>query len=221
MSESEHRSDDSLDEHLRSAIVALARPASPTGVVEAIKRRITHRRRIARYSIAAALVMMLSGGAIAAVTVTSSDAPLVSTSATKATAPTSPIAPKPGSSPGPRPRPCPPDQVEPSMATGSYCGPSPQRGNGLGADGVCTGQEAIPPCGPGVVPNQYYAYTVPGTCDGLIIFDGQRWVAELTPPTAVPDTYVWMQLSPESALRWIGPTGSVGYRPYTGQPLGA
>jgi hypothetical protein len=215
--------DTDLDRRLQSAIVAMSRPASPTGVVESIHQRVGRRTRVMRFSIGAAVVVILVGGAIAAVTLTSSNARPVSHSATKATSSTSssPLRKVPSgaqSSPPPAPRPCPANQVEPSMATGSFCGPLPPRGNGLGADGVCTGQETTPPCGPGVVPNRYYAYTLPGKCDGLFIFDGRRWVAELTPsPDA--NTYVWMQLSAADAVRWIGPTGSVGFRPYSGLPV--
>jgi hypothetical protein len=118
------------------------------------------------------------------------------------------------------PRPCPADDSVPSMATGSFCGPPPPAGNGVGTDGVCTGQETTPPCGPGIIPNRYYAYTMPGTCSGLIFFDGRQWVAELTPPTPVPDADVWMQLTAGGTHRWISPRGSVGFKPYTGQTLG-
>lgn len=104
------------------------------------------------------------------------------------------------------------------MATGRYCGPAPTAGNGLGTDGLCTGQESSPPCGAGVVRDRYYAYTMPGTCQGLIIFDGQQWVSELPPVTRVPPFYVWMRLGADT-LGFIAPTGAVGFEPYHGQAL--
>jgi hypothetical protein len=105
------------------------------------------------------------------------------------------------------------------MATGTYCGPPPPNGNGAGPNGTCNGTETVPPCGPGVVPGRYYAYTMPGTCSGLVIFDGKQWVAELTPPRPVADFDVWMRLEPDGSLGWIGPDGAVGFQPSTGQPL--
>ena len=105
------------------------------------------------------------------------------------------------------------------MATGRYCGPAPTAGNGLGADGLCTGRESLPPCGAGVVPGRFYAYTVPGTCQGLVTFDGRQWVSELPPVTAVPAFYVWMSLSADGSLGFIAPTGAVGFEPYNGQTL--
>lgn len=119
---------------------------------------------------------------------------------------------------GPIP-PCPADVVVPTVTGGRYCGPVPPAGNGLGPNGVCTGQETTVPCGPGVTIGEYYAYTVPGTCDGLIVFDGRRWVSELPPTTPVPDFYVWMRLSANGTLRFTGPAGSISFTPYTGQPL--
>jgi hypothetical protein len=121
--------------------------------------------------------------------------------------------------PPPRPAPCPTDVMVPTMATGSFCGPQPTAGNGLGPDGQCTGQETGPPCGPGVVVNHYYAFTLPGTCNGLIVFDGRRWVSELPPPTPVPDLDVWMRLTSTGTVGFIGPKGAVGFVPYTGQTL--
>ena len=107
------------------------------------------------------------------------------------------------------------------MATGRYCGPQPLAGTGLGLNGECTGREAAPPCGPGVIPDHYYAYTMLGSCSGLIIFDGRRWVSELPPPTPVPAFDVWMRLTGSGTLGWISPRGAVGFQPYTGQPLHA
>jgi hypothetical protein len=123
-----------------------------------------------------------------------------------------------GSSSAPRtPPPCPTHAVKPSDKTGTYCGPTPYAGNGLGPGGECTGQESKPPCGPGVVIGRYYAYTLPVRCDGLIVFGGRRWYATLTPPTDEPDIDVWMRLESAHSARWISPLGSVGYLPDTGQ----
>ena len=121
--------------------------------------------------------------------------------------------------PAPIPPPCAPNVTIPTDASGRYCGPIPPAGNGLGPDGACTGTEVTVPCGAGVTIGQYYAFTVPGGCDGLIIFDGQRWVSELAPSTPVPDFYVWMRLDADGTLRYISPTGSVGFNPYSGQTL--
>ena len=123
------------------------------------------------------------------------------------------------STPAPIPPPCAPNVTVPTFATGRYCGPTPPAGNGLGSEGVCSGAELTVPCAAGVTIGQYYAFTVPGGCDGLIIFDGRSWVSELSPPTPVPDFYVWMRLGADGTLRYISPTGSVGFTPYTGQSL--
>jgi hypothetical protein len=124
-----------------------------------------------------------------------------------------------GSEPAPNPPPCPAGLTAPTVIDGQYCGPPPPAGNGLGPGGVCIGNETTTPCGPGVTVGQYYAYTVPGTCDGLIIFDGKRWVSELPPPYPVPDFHVWLGLSADGVLRFIGPLGQVSFTPYTGQSL--
>jgi hypothetical protein len=127
---------------------------------------------------------------------------------------------KPGfgvSSIPPTPPPCPKHALKPSDKTGRYCGPAPHAGNGLGPGGECTGQESKPPCGPGVVVGRYYAYTLPVKCNGLIVFDGRRWYATLTPPTDEPDIDVWMRLESTNSARWISSLGSVGFIPDTGQ----
>ena len=105
------------------------------------------------------------------------------------------------------------------MATGSFCGPPPTAGNGLGPDGECTGQETFTPCGSDAVPGRYYDYTLPGTCNGLIDFDGRQWVSELPPPNPEPPMNVWMRLSQGGEVGYIAPTGAVGFMPYSGQSL--
>jgi hypothetical protein len=120
--------------------------------------------------------------------------------------------------PPPEPKPCPVPSPEPSMVTGQYCGPVPPPGNGLGPNGECTGREATVPCAAGVVAGKYYAFTLPGRCDGVVIFDGRRWISELPPPTNVSDFDVWMRLDPTGRLGFIGPRGVVGFDPDTGQP---
>jgi len=115
--------------------------------------------------------------------------------------------------PAPLPSPCPVSSSVPSMASGSYCGPPPHAGNGDGPDGVCTGREASPPCAQGAVVGQYYAYTVPGGCDGRVIFAGGFWDSELPAPSAGPSAYGWVRLDPSGELRLLSPSGSVGFRP--------
>lgn len=112
--------------------------------------------------------------------------------------------------PPPIPAPCPSGLTAPSIATGSFCGPKPERGNGNGPDGLCDGTETAPPCGPGVVTDKYYDFTLPGNC-GVVRFDGRYWVSELPPPRPVPNSYVWMAIGPGGA-GWIGPDGAVGFK---------
>lgn len=115
--------------------------------------------------------------------------------------------------PGPLPS-CPsPAGNRPSDALGTFCGPSPHAGNGLGPDGTCTGAETGPPCGPGAVPGRYYAYTVPGSCEQGLIFDARRWDSELPPPTPIPDFFVWIAISSNGVAGWISPQGAVGLQP--------
>jgi hypothetical protein len=99
------------------------------------------------------------------------------------------------------------------MATGTFCGPPPGPGNGLGPGGLCTGAERVPPCGPGVVPGVDYPYTMPGTCDGRIWFDGKQWDSELPPPTPVAAFYVYMSESTNGTVGFIAPVGAVGFTP--------
>jgi hypothetical protein len=77
----------------------------------------------------------------------------------------------------------------------------------------------MPPCDSGVVPGRYYDYMLPGTCEGLVDFDGRQWVSELPPPNAEPPMNVWMRLSSNGEVGFIAPTGAVGFMPYSGQPL--
>ena len=120
--------------------------------------------------------------------------------------------------PAPEPAPCPSDSETPSMATGTYCGPVPHAGNGLGPNGECDGQETVPPCGAGAVVGTYYAYTQPQDCAGNPIhFDARFWYPTLEPPANLPDSYVWMALEPNGQLEAISPTESIGFIPDTGQ----
>ena len=107
--------------------------------------------------------------------------------------------------------PCPTHQTVPSF-NGSYCGPQPIAGNGLGPSGECTGRESVPPCGPGMVVGRYYAYTLPGRCDGRLILNGRHWISELPPPTPVPDMDVWVSVGPgDRHAGFISPNGAVGF----------
>jgi hypothetical protein len=229
----DHASDSGLDRRLRSALEAVATPADGTGVTASVARRVARHRRRVR-SAAVAIVVAAVVGGIAAASLSSTGGvrrpDRVSASAPDATPPShsrvaagsngpSVRSQFPRMGPAPVPAPCPAGASVPSMATGNYCGPRPPAGNGLGPNGECTGQETAPPCGRGVVPGRDYAYTMPGSCSGLVIFDGRRWVSELPPPTPVPAFDVWMRLTGSGSLGWIGPRGAVGFRPYTGQPL--
>jgi hypothetical protein len=102
---------------------------------------------------------------------------------------------------------------------GRFCGPTPTRGTGLGPSGECTGRETSPPCGPGMVAGRYYAYTLPGRCDGRLILDGRRWRSELPPPKPVPDMYVWVSVDRgDQHAGFISPKGSVSFEPDHGTP---
>jgi hypothetical protein len=238
----EHRDtpDTDLDDRLRTAVHAAAPDAPTAGVVPGVERRVARRRRRVREAVGAAVVVLVGGGTAVGFALSSgpplaADRPpghvVTSTSTTGATAtsgsPDVVGAPSDAgtaglhaqSTPAPDAPPCPVGQSVPSDAIGRYCGPTPGPGSGSGPDGTCTGSETVPPCGPGAEPDRYYAYTMPGTCNGLITFDGRQWVAELTPPTTSPDSYVWMRLTPSGLLGWIGPTGAVGFQAYTGQAL--
>ena len=114
--------------------------------------------------------------------------------------------------PPPLPAPCPADTSIPSDSTGSFCGPAPRQGNGLGPDGTCTGRESVPPCGPGVVVGQYYPYTVPVGC--LLHLDGREWWSLLPTPAGGPVLPVWIRVEASGSAGWIGP-GAVGLVPRT------
>ena len=118
----------------------------------------------------------------------------------------------------PSPPPCPTNLTTPTW-NDTFCGPKPPPGNGFGPSGECTGRENAPPCGPGMIPGRYYAYTLPGRCDGRLIFGGKRWRSELPPPMPVPDMYVWMRIDANGRTAgFISPNGSVTIEPDTGQP---
>jgi hypothetical protein len=217
MAELEGDSDPEFEGRLRTSLALMAPPATSDGVLEGVQRRAVRRRRRVREAMGAALVVLVGGGTVAGLTLTSSpqlatSPPVHVTTVPSSTTPT-------GSPPAPEPPPCPAVQSVPSMDTGRFCGPAPGSGSGLGPSGECTGNETAPPCGPGVVPGRFYAYTVPGTCNGLMTFDGKQWVSELPPPNPVPDFDVWLQLGTDGSVRWIAPIGSVGLQPYVGQTM--
>jgi len=71
-----------------------------------------------------------------------------------------------------------------------------------------------------MIPDRYYAYTLPGRCDGRLIFDGGHWRSELPPQMPVPDEYGWVKISANrKSAGWISPHGTFGFDPDTGQPL--
>jgi hypothetical protein len=237
MTEDEFTADGDLDSRLRAAMSEVAPDAPATGVIGDIERRAVRRKRRVRESVAAGLVVVAGGGVALGFGLSSGSqgtfAGPVATTTTSTTSSTSTqglpgatAAQSDGMGPGlhagsapPTPPPCKTNQRTPTTATGRFCGPAPGAGNGSGPDGACSGTETTPPCGPGVVPGRYYAYTMPGTCSGLITFDGKQWVSELPPPTVEPDSYVWMNLGANGTLGWISPNGAVGFEPYVGQTL--
>lgn len=225
---------DDLDRRLRDLLQATGLPVATTGVVESVRCRAARRRRRARVGgvLAAAMVAI---GVVGGITWTVGDGWASGRLATGA--PTSIAsqghvnASSPAQSarssaarahPAPRPAPCPSGLTIPSVSTGSYCGPPPPEGNGLGPGGECTGKETIAPCGPGVVPGRYYAYTLPASCDGLIIFDGRKWLSELphsSPSTSYQRVWMAMRGGPVASTGFISPYGVVGFIPYVGQPI--
>ena len=236
MAEHEGDPETELEGRLRTSLAIMAPPATSTGVLEGVQRRVARRRRRVRETIGAALVVLVGGGTVAGLALTSSphlaaSPPAHVTTVPSSTTPTrSPSAAADGNPssaardiqglgrPAPEAPPCQVGQSVPSM-DGRFCGPAPGPGSGLGPSGECTGNETSPPCGPGVIPGQFYAYTVPGTCNGLMTFDGKQWVSELPPPNPVPDFDVWIQLSAGGSVGWIAPIGAVGLQPYVGQTL--
>lgn len=117
----------------------------------------------------------------------------------------------------PAPAPCPDDLTEPVVVSGRVCAPEAPAGNGLGDDGQCTGEEVVPPCGPGVEVGRYYPYTLPLRCDGIAYFDGRRWVSGLPPPAEGGTTHVWMRLDPSGNVGLVSPRGAIGFEPDTRQ----
>ena len=97
----------------------------------------------------------------------------------------------------------------------------PPYGNGLGPNGECTGVESDPPCGAGVVPSHYYPYTLPGKCQGLIIFNRKYWISQSPPLVQIPDVAVWIRLTTADRPIAVNSYGSVTFqsgsrRPSTG-----
>lgn len=104
----------------------------------------------------------------------------------------------------------------PDFVNGTFCGPAPGPGNGNGPTGSCSGTETLPPCGPGMEPGKYYAYTVLGACPDAFV-DGRWWASEL--PGGYGPVDVWMSVEPgEAGAGWIGPSGAVGFRLSSGVP---
>ena len=107
---------------------------------------------------------------------------------------------------------CPPISF-PDWVGGHFCGPDPGSGNGSGLGGSCLGRETTPPCGPGMVGGKYYAYTLINTCNNAY-FDGRWWTNELPGGTGLLN--VWVSVSNSgTGAGWIGPNGSVGFKPST------
>ncbi len=229
-----------IDDQIRSALRAASPDAPTTEVLRKVERRARRRKRRARELVGAAVIAVAALGTAVALALSTgpqpaanglshrSQHPPMTTSTTGANASssagrTSPQAASSMSpaSPGATQPPCPAHASTPVEPDGRYCGPNPGPGNGSGPDGTCSGTEKNPPCGQGAVVGRYYAYTMPGTCDGLIWFDHKQWVSELPAPNATSDFYVWIQLGPNGSLGWVGPQGSVGFMPYTGQALKA
>jgi hypothetical protein len=215
MTELESSPESELEGRLRTSLGLMAPPATSSGVFEDVQRRVARRRRRVREVIGAALVVLVGGGTAAGLALTASPQLAAPHFAHATTVPSSTSSSSPSlqnklaagatsghlDRPAPTPPPCPANQIVPTMASGRFCGPTPPPGNGLGASGLCTGQETAPPCRAGAVVGRFYAYTVPGTCIGLMTFDGRQWVSELPPPSPVPDWVGGTPRSPRPA-RW-------------------
>jgi hypothetical protein len=107
---------------------------------------------------------------------------------------------------------CPPISF-PELVGGQFCGPAPGPGNGSGSGGSCIGTETTPPCGPGMVGGRYYAYTLNSLCTSDYI-DGRWWTNELPGGSGLLN--VWVSVGNSLAgAGWIGPNGSVGFKPST------
>ncbi len=237
MTESRQDPNMQLDEdRLRTSLAGMAPAAPSTGVLERVRGRVERRRHRFRSGVALCALAVAAGGVALGLEFTTgirtasppesgrSVAPATSTPGRRLAGPTyAPVHGADGtarSAPGPVPPPCPANVKVPTFATGRYCGPVPGPGDGLGTDGLCTGNEAGPPCGAGAGRGHLYPYTLPGSCDGLTIFDGGKWVVTLTSPTPVAPFRGWIQLERKDLAVWIAPDGAIGLVPYTGQALG-
>ncbi len=105
---------------------------------------------------------------------------------------------------------CPPIAF-PEWVGGYFCGPAPGPGNGYGLDGSCIGTEQAPPCGPGMVPDKSYPYTLIGSCTNYYI-DGRWWRNQL--PGGSGPVKVWISVNTTgTSARLMGPNGAVGFEP--------
>ena len=70
-----------------------------------------------------------------------------------------------------------------------------------------------------MIPDHYYAYSLPGRCDGRLILNGGRWRSELPPEMPVPDLYGWVSINANGrSAGWMSPQGAIGIDPEAGQP---
>jgi hypothetical protein len=106
---------------------------------------------------------------------------------------------------------CPPISF-PDFVGGTFCGPAPGRGNGNGPDGSCLGNETSPPCGAGMSAGKYYAYTLFSACTNDYI-DGRWWTNELPGGSGPLDVWMAVNGATGAGAGWIGPNGSVGFKP--------
>ncbi|MGH2719014.1 MAG: hypothetical protein ACRDJU_10575 [Actinomycetota bacterium] len=96
--------------------------------------------------------------------------------------------------------------------------PAPADGNGFGPGGECTGRETVPPCGPGMVMDRYYSYSVPSVCGGKLVANGQLWAPELPLPPSMNRQTFWIALGASGTGGVMGPNGAVGFLPAPGSP---